>query len=47
MTEPSPSDPPPASGRSRLIGRVIVVGFGLLLLVYIVPLALSFLTGRS
>lgn len=38
----SPSEPPPKD-RSRLFGRLIILGFGLLLAAYLVPLALSFL----
>ena len=30
-------------GRSKLIGRLIIIGFGLLLAIYLVPLGLSFL----
>lgn len=37
------SEPDPAELRQRrLIGRLIVVGFGILLLAYLIPLALSF-----
>ena len=39
----APSDPDPAEARrSKLIGRIIIIGFGLLLLIYFVPLALNF-----
>ena len=38
----APSDPDPAEvRRSKLIGRLIIIGFGLLLLVYFVPLAID------
>lgn len=39
---PSPAEPPPKD-HAKLIGRLIIIGFGLLLLVYVVPLALSFI----
>jgi hypothetical protein len=39
----APSDPDPAEvRRSKLLGRIIIIGFGLLLLIYFVPLALNF-----
>ena len=39
----TPSEPDPVEiRRSKLIGRIIIIGFGLLLLVYFVPLALNF-----
>ena len=42
-----PPERPPASEteirRSKLIGRLIILGFGLLLLFYFVPLALNFI----
>jgi hypothetical protein len=38
------SDPnSPDARRSKLIGRIVIVAFGILLLAYLVPLALSFL----
>ena len=40
---PALPDPDPAEiRRSKLIGRAIIIAFGLLLLVYFVPLALNF-----
>ena len=45
-----PPDRPPASEteirRSKLIGRLIILGFGALLLIYFVPLALNFILPR-
>ena len=46
-----PPDPDPALEaekvrRSKLIGRLIIVAFGVLLLIYFVPLALNFLPKR-
>ena len=38
MTEPDPAE----VRRSKLIGRAIIIAFGLLLLIYFVPLALNF-----
>ena len=42
-----PPERPPASEteirRSKLIGRLIILGFGALLLLYFVPLALNFI----
>lgn len=38
-----PTDPDATEvRRSKLIGRLIIIGFGILLLVYFVPLALNF-----
>jgi len=39
MSEPTLT---PEERRRRLIGRLIVIGFGLLLLIYFVPLLLNF-----
>ena len=38
MTDPDPAE----VRRSKLIGRAIIIAFGLLLLIYFVPLALNF-----
>ncbi len=43
MSEPAPPDKTPKPDRSQLWGRLIIVAFGLLLAIYLVPLALSFL----
>ncbi len=37
LPEPAPKD------NAKLIGRLIIIGFGILLAAYVVPLALSFL----
>ncbi len=37
-----PSEPEPSSPRKKLVGRIILVGFALLLLIYFFPLALNF-----
>lgn len=43
MSPPPEPDPDSAeTRRSKLIGRIILIGFGLLLLIYFVPLALNF-----
>ena len=43
MSPPPEPDPDSAETcRSKLIGRIILIGFGLLLLIYFVPLALNF-----
>ena len=43
MCDPRPDPDPDLAEvrRSKLIGRLIIVGFGLLLLIYFVPLAWS------
>ena len=40
MTAPPEPDPKEVR-RSKLIGRLIIIGFGLLLLVYFVPLVID------
>jgi hypothetical protein len=40
MTSPEPTPPP---SRNKLIGRIVILAFGVLLLVYFVPLAISVL----
>jgi hypothetical protein len=40
MTEP---DPKPPIDRNKLIGRLVIIAFGALLLVYFVPLAWKFI----
>ena len=37
------SEPDPGRGRSKLIGRLVIIGFAILLLAYLIPLALNFL----
>jgi hypothetical protein len=41
MSDPRPEPDPAEVRRSKLIGRLIIIAFGLLLLVYFVPLAWS------
>lgn len=40
---PTPTDEEAKARRSKLVGRLVVIGFGLLLAVYLVPLFLSLL----
>ena len=41
--QPVRSEPDPAEiRRSKLIGRLIIIAFGILLLAYFIPLALNF-----
>jgi hypothetical protein len=39
MTPPDPDADTARARRSRLVGRIIIIGFGLLLLAYVLPLA--------
>lgn len=49
MTTEDPKDPAPpeaATARNKLVGRLILLFFGALLLIYFVPLAWSFIRPR-
>ena len=49
MTTEDPKDPAPSeatTARNKLVGRLILLFFGALLLVYFVPLAWSFFQHR-
>ena len=41
-----PAAPDAATARNKLVGRLIIVAFGLLLLIYFVPLAWTFIRPR-
>jgi hypothetical protein len=41
-----PAPPEAAAARNKLVGRLILIFFGLLLLIYFVPLAWSFIRPR-
>jgi hypothetical protein len=40
-TPPQPAPDPKAERRQKLIGRLVVIGLGLLIAVYLVPMFLS------